>query len=98
LVAALSAGKGDLVLVDKKENLMSKLNLISELNLSFTTISEQELHDNFDSIFRKVQDGVTFAIISKGKVLGYIKPHVPKNKTRTATPKASSKKRDSAGK
>ncbi|MEW6030395.1 MAG: hypothetical protein AB1554_13060 [Chloroflexota bacterium] len=71
---------------------MIELNLMSELNLSFTTINEQELHDNFDAIFKKVQNGITFAIVSKGKVLCYLQPHVPKTQGKKTTKKASTKK------
>ena len=67
---------------------MINLNLISELNLSFTTINEQELHDNFDAVLKIVQNGVTFAIVSNGEVLGYLGPHVPKPQVEKATKKA----------
>jgi antitoxin (DNA-binding transcriptional repressor) of toxin-antitoxin stability system len=68
-------------LVDKKENLMN------ELNESMTTISEQDLHDNFDDYLKRVQNGETFAIVSNGKILCYLEPHVSKNKEKTVTPK-----------
>jgi antitoxin (DNA-binding transcriptional repressor) of toxin-antitoxin stability system len=60
---------------------------MNELNVSVTTISEQDLHDNFDDYLERVQNGETFVIVSNGEVLGYLEPHVSKNKEKTVTPK-----------